>query len=344
MNNNLKKIFAVLGLLSCIFTFAFTESNATAAFVEGCQAYSRGEWENAIFSLKKAIAYNENPDADVYYMLISSELYNTDYTSALNDCDLFLDTFPMSLYSARIQYFKGRILYCLGDYEMSIIVLSDYCHQYQNDEMYPYALFYIGESLFAGYKYEEAAAIYERIIADFPDSDKVSPSQYRLESIAQRNREEKLLYLLKQTGEEYLAAKEEYEKQLRMYNSDTIASARQKLLETQQKNEDLESQINDLEKEITALRNEVAASEKARQAEVEKNKMLIEQSANKVQEPAVEQPKNPVVETEKQPAQNTKKENLDSETKEQLRLLREKAMEAQRRYDEQQNDSSMKNK
>ncbi len=309
-----KSLILLIALLFTHFTpcLASDSSNAMLAFVEGCQAYSRGEWENAIFSLRKAVAYGENADPDAYYMLISAEMYNSDFNSALNDCNSFLEKFPNSIYNARIQYFKGRILYSLNDYEMAIIVLSDYCHQYQNDEMYPYALYYIAESLYSAYKYEESAALYERIISDYPDSDRVGPSQYRLESIAQRAREEKLLYLLKQTGEEYLSAKEEYEKQLRLYNAESISSTRQKLSEAQQKNEELESQIKALEKEIADLRTAAAAAEEARQA----------QQSQQNQQEGIES---------EAPVLNT---GDSAEVKDELRLLRLKALEIQRRMEE----------
>lgn len=105
----------------------------------------------------------------------------------------------------------------------------------------------------------QAEDIYERIVTQFPASEKVSAAQYRLESIAQRSREEKLLYLLKQTGEEYLAAKEDYEKQLKLYNSDSIT--REKLVDYQQKNKELEEQIADLERQISELKILQAQSE-----------------------------------------------------------------------------------
>ena len=82
-----------------------------------------------------------------------------------------------------------------------------------------------------------------------------------MESIAQRSREEKLLYLLKQTGEEYLAAKEDYEKQLKLYNSDAINSTKDKLLDAQKRNKNLEEQIKDLESQINQLKEEKAFQE-----------------------------------------------------------------------------------
>ena len=250
---------SVTFLLFCmLFVSAglYASESASAAYLEGCKAFSRGEWNSAVFLLKKATSYQENNNPDTYYMLVAAEIYAEDYKTALGDCDDFMKIFPDSIYIPRIQYMKGKVLYSLGDYEKSILVLSDFCHRNEENELYPLALFYIAECLFTDYKYEEAEAIYERIVVNYPSCEKVAAAQYRIENIAQRSREEKLLYLLKQTGEEYLAAKEDYEKQLRLYNSEAINTTRERLLDAQQKNKDLEEQIAGLEAQIKTLKDE----------------------------------------------------------------------------------------
>ena len=171
-----------------------------------------------------------------------------DNKTALDDCEFFLKKFQDLIYKSRVTYLKGKILFNLKEYEKAIVVLSDFCHQNEDDDMYSYALFYIAESLYENYQYDEAQVIYERITQDFPESPKTPLSQFRVESILQREREEKLLYLLKQTGEEYLAAKEDYERQLKLYNSDAVLSSREKLIETQQHNIELNERVSDLEK------------------------------------------------------------------------------------------------
>ena len=252
----MKKIIEVLALICSFSFFAFSSESASMAFVEGCKAYSTGDWSSAKIMLKKAVSYTQNQNADTYYMLISAEINAGDYKGALEDCNYYLDHFKNSIYYPRISYQKGKLLYNLGEYEKSIIALSDFCHQYENNELYPYALFYIGESLYEGYRYNDALEIYDRVVTEFPDFEKVSAAKYKIESISQRSREEKLLYLLKQTGEEYLSAKEDYEKQLRQYNSESVALTRQKLQETQIRNEELEKQIADLQMEIASLKAE----------------------------------------------------------------------------------------
>ncbi|MCR5435883.1 MAG: tetratricopeptide repeat protein [Treponema sp.] len=246
----------IIALLFLTFFPCAASTTGQNTFMQGCEAYSRGDWESAVILLRKAIQYSENNTDDAKYMLITAEIYSGDNKSALADCDDFLKTYRRSLYKDRVLYLKGKLLYLLGDYENAIMILSDFCHKNEKNELYPSALFYIAESLNAGYKYDEAEAIYERIIVQFPGNEKVSASQYRIESIAQRSREEKLLYLLKQTGEEYLAAKEDYERQLKLYNAEGAGSTRDRLADAQQRNRELEEQVKELENQIALLKAE----------------------------------------------------------------------------------------
>ncbi len=305
LTKTVKRIIAagILCAAFSVYSFAASAGSASSAFVEACKAYTKGEWSEAKFMLKKAVSYPENMNPDTYYMLIAAEIYDGDNRSALDDCNFFIENFPQSIYYPRISYQKGRLLYSLGEYEKAVVVLSDFCHRYGDDELYSYALFYIGESLFAGYKYDEACDIYERIVNEYPDSPKTPAAQYRLETILQRGREEKLLYLLKQTGEEYLAAKEEYERQLRLYNSETIDATRQKLNAAQAKNEELELQVAALERQLEELRNSVP--------EAVENAEAV---------PAVEK---------EVPAPAPYDENKDR-----IRLLKQKALEAQKMLDD----------
>lgn len=342
----MKKIIAVLALICSFSFFAFSSESASMAFVEGCKAYSTGDWGSAKIMLKKAVSYTQNQNADTYYMLISAEINAGDYKGALEDCNYYLEHFKNSIYYPRISYQKGKLLYNLGEYEKSIIALSDFCHQYENNELYPYALFYIGESLYEGYRYNDALEIYDRVVTEFPDFEKVSAAKYKIESISQRSREEKLLYLLKQTGEEYLSAKEDYEKQLRQYNSESVALTRQKLQETQIRNEELEKQIADLQMEIASLKaeneqkeallsvmnnNQKQNSENQYEEFSENDEKQIEDSFsdNYINQNTIND-----LDTFKEDSDIPNQEPFD-ETREQIQSMKEKALEIQRILNEQ---------
>ena len=314
MLRDFRKFTAAAVICASVFMYAAASESASSAFVEACKSYSRGEWADAKFQLKKAVSYKENLNPDTYFMLIMAEVYDGDNKSALDDCNFYLENFSDSMYYSRVYYQKGKLLYSLGEYEKSIVVLSDFCHRYDKDELYSYALFYIGESLFAGYKYDEAGSVYERIVTEFPESPKTPAAQYRLETILQRGREERLLYLLKQTGEEYLSAKEEYERQLRLYNSEAMDSTRQKLTAAQARNETLEKQVAELELQIAALKNNQAEADR------------IIQELKEAGEKDIPAP-----------------EPFD-EKKYQLKLLKEKALEAQKMLDEKNADSTTEGK
>lgn len=230
------------------------QNAAVSAFLDGCKAYTSGDWTTAVFSLKKAASFEENNNAETYYMLINAEIYSGDFKSALDTCVYFLEEFKGSFYESNVVYLKGRCFYSLGEYDKAVITLSDFCHQYEGHDMYPSSLFWIGESFYACYQYDDARALYQRVVSEFPDDVKAPACQYRIETISQRDREEKLLYLLKQTGEEYLFAKEEYEKQLKVYSSDTNAGTRAKLYEAQRKNAELEEKYNTLQRELEAVK------------------------------------------------------------------------------------------
>ena len=113
----MKKIIAVLALICSFSFFAFSSESASMAFVEGCKAYSTGDWGSAKIMLKKAVSYTQNQNADTYYMLISAEINAGDYKGALEDCNYYLDHFKNSIYYPRISYQKGKLLYNLGEYE-----------------------------------------------------------------------------------------------------------------------------------------------------------------------------------------------------------------------------------
>jgi tetratricopeptide (TPR) repeat protein len=302
-------VIAVLGLslfsVSALFGAAGSGGSGTAAYIEGCRAYSEGDWTTAVFMLKKAVAYPENSTADSYFMLISSEINAGQNKGALDDCDFYLENYKKSVYYPRVQFYKGKLLYSLSEYDSAIITLSDFCHQNEKNDLYPLALFYIAESLYAGYRYDEARPVYERIAEDFPDCTKRPEALFKIESIVQRQREEKLLYLLKQTGEEYLSAKEDYERQLRMYNPEVISQTRQKLSESQQQNADLQRQVRDLEGQLKMLKGSKAYSGASY---------------------------NSVSHREGVDVPNAEPFN---ETRDQIRLLRQKAIDAQRALSEQ---------
>lgn len=257
----MRKVYTllILFLLSgySLFSQASGQSLPVTAFVQGAKAFSSGEWTSSIFLLRKAVSYPENFNPDTWYMLITAEMYAGEYKNAYQDCETYMQNFPESPYDSYVLYHRGRSLFCMGEYEKSVLILSDFCHQYPDHEMYPSALYWIAEAFFEAYNYDDAEVLYSAIVNDYSDDAKADSAQYRLEIIKQAAREEKLIYLLKETGEEYLAAKEEYERQLRLSGVDSTSDARRRILELQRTNADLERRVLELENENEELQEKL---------------------------------------------------------------------------------------
>lgn len=180
-------------------------------------AYRSADWASAVMLFRRALSDPQNESDSTLYMLIMAGMNSKSYKAAYADMAYFLQCYPDSEYAPLIQYQQGRSLFFMGEFDKAVLSLSDFCHQYPESEMYPSALFWIAECFYAGYNFEQARPLYERVVDDFPKDAKAIEAKYRLDAINQRLREEKLLYLLQQTGESYLSSKENYEKALRRY-------------------------------------------------------------------------------------------------------------------------------
>ncbi len=250
---------------------------------QGFEAYRKSDWTSAMFFLRKACTSSQKMDEEVLYMLVMSEVNSTEYKDALSDVELFLQKFNSSRYAPYMQFQKGRILHFLERNEEAVLVLSDFCHQFSDSELYAAALYWIAECFYDEYNFDSARSLYERVVMDFPTDAKANDCRYRLEMIAQREREEKLIYLLKVTGEENLASREEYERQIKLYQTQDKMGLRKSLADSQTRISELESMLEE---------------QKYLNAQLQDKIVLAESQAVQVEQAPVEEVKTPVVDPE----------------------------------------------
>ncbi|MCR4790732.1 MAG: tetratricopeptide repeat protein [Treponemataceae bacterium] len=256
----MKKLLAVLLLLNLAVFSLLAQSASTSDFLaQGLQAYKEGNWDSAISLLKKAESMDETKGPDTLYMLIMAQMFHSDYKDVIANADRFLDQYPSSDYSAYVDYQKGRALYYLGNYQQAIEVMARFCNNNEKNEMFPSALFWMGECLYQTYHFEEAKGVFERVVNYYPDSAKYTEAVYRLDLITQREKEEKLLYLLKVTGEEFLASKSDFERELRQYKT---------------------SSSIDMKTQLDYVRSELAEKDKSLSIMTEENEKLKAQIKN----------------------------------------------------------------
>lgn len=253
---------------------------ASSTYADALKAYSRSDWKTSIFLFKKLHTNQADITPESLYMQIMAQTYDGQYKQAVNDCDLFLKEFPNNQYAQLVMYQKGKNLYHIEDYEKSILTLSDFCHSNPKHKLYSSALFWIAESFYATYNFDSAKSLYERIVVEFPDDSKTRDAQFRLDVIAQRSREEKLLYLLKQTGEDYLSSKESYEKTLKQYQIESSVGVNSQLRELRQQNENLDNELANEKKRTAELESQVRGYE----ADLEKTVRELKQQADEALE------------------------------------------------------------
>ena len=241
------------------FSLVFCAHSSLAAgkavsTLRGYDAFREKDWASASIFLRESVNTPSEATPEILYMLIMSEMNAHDYKNVSGDCDLFLRSYPKSPYTEIVLFQKARAAFCLEDYNSAILIFSDFCNQNVGHELYPSALFWIAESFYALYDFDSAKDFFERIVSSYADYPKREDAQRRLEEIAHWEREEKLLYLLKVTGEEYLAAKEEYERELKLYKNSDIDGLRQKIREYGLKISELEARNAELETEAENAR------------------------------------------------------------------------------------------
>lgn len=212
---------------------------------QGIKAYEENNWDLAIHFFKRAATFPSTATQELWYMLIMSELYAEKYEDLLLDVYEFKKNFPGSYLTSFIEYQEGRAHYYLKQWDLAISVLSDFCVAYPEHELYASSLFWIAETLYAMHYYSLAASFYERIADEYPKSVKMTEVLYRLDVIHQREKEEKLLLLLQATSEEYLSSKEEYERQLRQFQTEEAIGLRKQLNDAQAKIAQLEFDKNE---------------------------------------------------------------------------------------------------
>ena len=123
---------------------------------QGFESYRKNNWTDAMFFLRKAVASPSGYDAETLYMLVMSEMNGGEYMQALQDASLFLQKFPDSFYVPYMQFQKGKALHLLNRNEEAVLVLSDFCHQNQDSELYPSALYWLAECFYEEYNFESA--------------------------------------------------------------------------------------------------------------------------------------------------------------------------------------------
>ncbi|MBP5156881.1 MAG: tetratricopeptide repeat protein [Treponema sp.] len=209
-------------------TAVYESGEKAQILAEGLAAYNNKDYGNATILLREALA-GDGGNSDVHYMLIMSEMYGEDYASVISDCNSFASSYPDSPLLPNVNYQKGKALHYKGDNDQAVMVLSDFCHENPKSPVYPSALYWIADCFYEDYNFQMAEGLFQRIIDIYPDDRKAVDAKYKIDAIAQREREQKLLDMLKANNDRFLEQKASYERQLKGLEGADVATLKKEL-------------------------------------------------------------------------------------------------------------------
>ena len=241
-------------------TVAYDADDWQQVLEEGLAAYNNRDYVNATILLREALA-GESGSSDVHYMLIMSAMYCEDYDSVISDCGRFASLYPDSPLLPNVNYQKGKAFHYKGDNDQAVMVLSDFCHENPKSPVYPSALYWIAECFYEDYNFQMAEGLFQRIVDVYPDDKKAVDAKYKIDAIAQRERERKLLDLLKANNAKFLEQKESYERQLKGMESADIATIRKELDAANARIRELEAQLAQEKSAAASARADLAKAQ-----------------------------------------------------------------------------------
>ncbi len=209
MNRITSLIF--LFFLSVTFLSA-QETVGDIALYQGLDHMRNGRIEEAASVFRDIIGDNSLKSyfPEALYWLIKSDIALENYKEASRAADGFLSNFTKHPYIEEITYHRGRLLFLEKYPDSAITALGNFAEKYPDSAFRPSAFYWIGESLIALGRLEEADAVFSELLSQYPSSIKREASRYRRSEISLLYRERELLDLLKWSNEEYLRDSEEF--------------------------------------------------------------------------------------------------------------------------------------
>ena len=253
--------------------FSPSPASRPAAGLQRCiQFYGEGKWQEAVIELRRVqgTAPDREQEAEALYWISLAELSAGAYEASLTDMETLERIAGTGGRSGELPYHKGRVLYYLGRYDESIVLLKAYADGVGegNDSRKSASLYWIGECLFSLGQLDRAGEVFTLITEEYPRSVKFEAAKYRLALIKQKKIEAELLALLKLSHEESLKTTEEYKRRERTYDLALVAYQKRiaelardgRPSDPGASESDYRNQLDEAEEQIRILREDLEAA------------------------------------------------------------------------------------
>jgi len=216
-------------LLFSLAGYAFAQESAVR-LMDGIELFRQRRWSDAIWELR--LVQTETPSrqlrAEALFWISITHISAGEYEQALREMQLLERTYPENHRIAQLPYHRGRAFFYLGRYNEAITHFTQYSDSLTSDpfgraltpsdaDSSVASLYWIGESLLALGRTEEAAEIFSSIVTQYPSSSKFNAAAFRLALVYRKNLETELLHLLRWSHEESLRNMEEFQRRELMY-------------------------------------------------------------------------------------------------------------------------------
>lgn len=267
----MKKIIVMLLLVPLITPFSVysQEKEVPGAVKSGLQAFSQGEYEQALLHFRDIILDSDYTGyhGEAYYWTARSHLAQDRLEKAAQNIDYFIANYHNHNRYPDALYQKGRILFLQKEHEKAIRQLYEYIEDYPSHDYNSNALFWIGESFYALGHFDKAEKVYTALVRDYPRSYKLEAAGYRKSLIELKQREQDLLKLLKISHEEYLKALEDFQQRERFYEQ-AISNYQRKLSAARSERDNeiikqLNAELNTKQTEIQRLQQKLESQERS---------------------------------------------------------------------------------
>lgn len=210
----------VLLALALCSSNAFSQAaGPTSDLKDGIDQFRNGQYDRAILLFRNVILDPNAGDqkATAYFLIAKSYLAIGKLDDAERNLEFYLATYPAAADYEEAVYQKGRLLFLQEEYQSAIQVLQGFIRDHSKSPFISAAWFWVGESLYGLGMLDDAQAVYQKILTDFPTSVKVEAAQYKLSLIQMRKKEVELTKLLKFSHEELLRSVQEYQNREKAY-------------------------------------------------------------------------------------------------------------------------------
>lgn len=161
-----------IGIFLCVLgTVTAVAQSPADQFSEAAGYYSRGEWDESIAAFEALIVNHPKTEQsyEAYFFLGESQLQKSNYPLAKIAYQKFLTYQPKSQFVERANFRLAEIAYRTDDLQATSL-LETFIRENPESKLIEYAAAYLGEARLQRTEPQLAQHVFERVIAQFPES------------------------------------------------------------------------------------------------------------------------------------------------------------------------------